>query len=850
MEEKKNSEIESILQQVEEDEKSSFDFATILSMVILNWKWFVLSLVICLGLGTIYLRYTTPVFQASAKLLIKDDQGGASSSASSSLQEAANLGIISNSNGIDNEMEILTSRQLAKATVRALKLNVSYTMKGRVKDVLIYKDQPVTVALDAAHMEKLNAPISMVITREQDGYHVKGKYYIPVTDNDAKGPFDIEKVLKGLPAQINTGAGTLTFTTNDENGGVLLKKGQELHVVVAPLDDTGARYAASLGVSQTSKTTTIAQLVISDVIAQRSIDYLKQLAVEYNLQANEDKNEVAVRTERFINGRLEKINAELGSTESTLENYKKSHKMVELKMNATSAVNNAEAFNQKLIEASTQEELLNSINSYMNDPVNKYQTLPSNVGLTDQSATTLINKYNDIVLERNRLLRSASENSPTVTPLTAQLDDLQASIKRAMQQARRNMAIQRASMQAQYNAYQGRISETPSQEKTLNQIGRQQEVKSGLYLMLLQKREENSISLAATADKGKLIDEPAFAGKISPKSSMVMMVALVLGLAIPACILFIIQFFKYKIEGHDDVVKLTNLPILADVAVASETAKTKADIVVHENKNNQMEEIFRSMRTNLQFMLKEGDKVVMFTSSTSGEGKTFNAANLAVSFALLGKKVILVGLDIRKPRLAELFEIDDHIHGITSLLTKDNPTEADIDGQIISSGVNKNLELLMAGPTPPNPTELLARESLDKIMAILRSKYDYIILDTAPVGLVTDTLQIGRVSDATVFMCRADFTPKDSFGLINSLANEKKLPNMAIVLNGIDLSKKKYGYYYGYGKYGKYGHYGRYGHYGKYGKYGYGHYSYGNYGNYGNYSNSHYGSKDDTSVKR
>ena len=380
----------------------------------------------------------------------------------------------------------------------------------------------------------------------------------------------------------------------------------------------------------------------------------------------------------------------------------------------------------------------------------------------------------------------------------------------------------------------------------LTQIGRQQEVKSGLYLMLLQKREENSISLAATADKGKLIDDPQLVGKISPKSAIIMLIALLLGLAIPALVIFLLQLFRYKIEGHEDVARLTKLPIIADVAIASNTAKGKADIVVHENQNNQMEEIFRSLRTNLQFMLHEGQKVVLFTSSTSGEGKTFTAANLSVSFGLLGKKVILVGLDIRRPRLAELFGINDHRHGITNLLVKDAPTAADVQEQILPSGVNKNLDLLMAGPIPPNPAELIARSSLEAIIKALKDKYDYIMIDTAPVGLVTDTLQIARVADASIYMCRADYTPKSNFELINALANEKKLPNMAMVLNGIDMSKKKYGYYYGYGRYGKYGRYGR-----GLGSYGYGkNGNYGSYGNYGNYSNSHYGNKDDHSIKR
>jgi len=296
------------------------------------------------------------------------------------------------------------------------------------------------------------------------------------------------------------------------------------------------------------------------------------------------------------------------------------------------------------------------------------------------------------------------------------------------------------------------------------------------------------------------------------------------------------------------------LPIVADVAVANESAKSSAGIVVHENKNNQTDEIFRSMRTNIQFMLSENQKVILFTSSQSGEGKTFNAANLAVSFALLGKKTILMGLDIRKPALGRLFNITDRQKGITTLLVKDHVTKEELYSQILPSGVNAHLDLLLAGPTPPNPTELLARQTMTDIVDILRSEYDYIIMDTAPVGLVTDTLQISRCADVTAFVCRADYTPKSSFGLINGLDAEKKLPNMCIVINGIDMSKKKYGYYYGYGKYGKYGRYG-YGYgYGRYGRYGYGSYGgyggYGSYGSYGNYSDSHYGNKNDDSIKK
>lgn len=820
---------------------SFFDFAALYRTVILNWYWFVLSLIIFGGIGAIYLRYTTPLYQSTAKLLIKDEDNN--SRRGSSLQNMSNLGIISNSTGVDNEMEILSSHSIAEDAIRDLKLYVNYTTEGKVKDVIAYRNQPLTVDIDAAHLDKLNRPINLNITKKGSSYIVTGTYSVPTNEENIEGPFSINKKFTSLPATIPTRAGIITINSNN---GRTLQEAQVLKVNILSPKMASDKYVGELQIAPSAKGTSIVQLQLTDEVPQRSLDYLKQLAIVYNRQANEDKNVVAHQTEKFINSRLEKINAELGKTEGELQNYKQRNGMVELKMNASNSVTNQNTSEQKLAEMETQIELFNTVaREVESSSRNLSQVIPSNVGLDDESSTALINKYNELVLERNRLLRSASESSPVVEPLTAQIRDLNYNIRRAIASARRNLQIQRDALLTQVDKYTNEVEETPQQERMLTQIGRQQEVKSGLYLMLLQKREENSISLAATADKGKLIDDPQLNGQVSPNSTYIMLIALAIGLAIPVAIILLIQLFRYKIEGHDDVARLTKLPIIADIAIASNSAKSKAGIVVHENQNNQMEEIFRALRTNLQFMLHESEKVVLFTSSTSGEGKTFTASNLSVSLGLLGKKVILVGLDIRRPRLAEQFGIKDHKHGITNLLVKDNPNAEDVEAQILPSGVNKNLDLLMAGPVPPNPAELIARSSLETIIAILKDKYDYIMIDTAPVGLVTDTLQIGRVANATIYVCRADYTPKASFGMINALAMEEKLPNMAMVLNGVDMSKKKYSYYYGYGKYGKYGRYG-YGSGYSYGKYG----NYGNYGSYGNYSNSHYGDKNDHSVKR
>ena len=833
----------------EEDGKAFFDFAAIYRVVVLNWYWFILSIIICLAAAFLYLRYTIPTYNAYAKMLIKDEDGSRRNS--SIIRSSATLGQISQNYGIENEMEIIKSSSIAEQAVKDLKLYVTYKTVGRVHDLECYKNQPITVDIDPTHLDKMNAPINLAITRDGNEYLIEGTYYVPVDELSSKGPYGINRKVGKLPVTMRTNAGYLTFNAN----GPAMKDGEVLRVNITSPRQAAARFAG-LSVAPISDGASVLVLSKNDPIPTRAMDYLRQLVICYNRQANEDKNEIAVRTEEFINGRIDKISAELGSTDGAIESFKRANNMYDVSANAGASTANANATEQRLNEANTQIALINEVSSVVNT-ANKSQLIP-NISIGDGVATSLIAEYNKIVLERNRLLRTAAENSPAVEPLTQQLEDLASSIKQSLAQARRSMEIQRDATAAQHGRYTSEISRTPAQERVLTQIGRQQEVKSGLYLTLLQKREENSISLASTADKGRLIDEPKYGGQVTPKKNMTYAIALGAGLLIPSLLLFLTYFFRYRIEGHEDVANLTDLPILADVAVANDVVKTKGDIVVHENKNNQMEEIFRAMRTNLQFMMKENEKVILFTSTTSGEGKTFNAANLAVSFALLKKKVILVGLDIRKPRLAEQFEIDNHHNGITVLLTHEKPEWEDVREQLLPSGVHENLDLLLAGPIPPNPTELVSRPSLEIVINLLREHYDYVIVDTAPVGLVTDTLQIGRVCDVTVYMCRADYTPKSSFDLINGLNYEKKLPNMSVVINGIDMSKKKYGYYYGYGRYGKYGRYGRYGTYGKYGRYGtYGQYGgyggyggYGAYGSYGSYSNSRYSNEEDNSVKR
>ena len=839
------------LEELLEEEKGGevsrfrFRFATIFSILVLNWQYFLLSMFIFICGALIYLRYTEPVYQMSARIMIKGE--GRRQTSASMLS-----GVVGNSSGLDNEIETIRSRMLLRDVVRELKLYTEYRTEGRVLDQILYSLQPVNVDLDPAHLDSLDkalieggrvGSINLQITRTEKYYVAKGVV------NTGSGAVPIARKTASLPASFKTPIGTVTLA---HGYGGDMKVGGLVNVTLVPPMQAAARYLSSMSVAPV-RSTDIALVTLTDKNIRRGMDFLRHLTGCINRQANADKNEVALRTEEFINARMKKIGEELGSTEKNIESYKRQNSMMNVS-DASQSVGKSSQLSDQLMEAGSHLQLLDDLRSYVSNPANKNQIIPTTTGISDGVATELIANYNKAVQDRNRLLQASSEEAPQVKTMTATIDELKTSIESALMQARRNADINRQSLQALYAKHLGRVSMAPIQERVLNQIGRQQDVHSSLYLLLLQKREENSIALAATADKGKLVDEPLFQGQVSPRSNSILTTAAAVGFLLPFGILFILNFFRYKIEGHDDVVDLTNLPLIADVAMANESAKTTAGIVVHANKNTQMDEIFRSLRTNLQFMLKENENVILFTSSTSGEGKTFIAANIAVSFALLGKKVVLCGLDIRKPALGRLFDITDRKLGITPLLTRNEVSLEDMRSQIIPSGVNDNLDLLLAGPVPPNPTEMLARETFGQIIALLRENYDYVIFDTAPVGLVTDTLEIARHADVSVVICRADYTPRSSFGIINALAKDKKLPNTCVVLNGIDMSRRKYGYYYGYGRYGKYGRYGygRYG-YGRYGysRYGYSNYgSYGSYGQYGRYADSHYGDKEDNSVKK
>ncbi len=784
---------------LEEEESSGFDLRKIWMAFVLHWYWFVLSVVVCMSVAFVYLRYTRPVYSTTMKVLIKDDEGKAKTRQGT--MDLSQMGLVTNSNGFDNELEILSSKSLAAQTVKSLKLYTRYFSEGRLSDKELYKNSPILVEMDEASLERLQQIIGLEITKAHEGIDV----LIAVSDS-----VNVKKTLKRLPATVQTPVGVFSFMVNP--GHVMSNR--KLLVRIYPPNLMGRMYAGALSATASSKTTTVALLTLHDTEPRRAADYLMELLKSYNWDANEDKNEVAIKTEIFINERIEAIGKELGVTEKNLEDYKRTEGLINLKNDAAAALAGSGTSEEKQVQMQTQLTLVKSLLDYVDNPRNAMQIIPANLGISNASLDADIKSYNELVLQRNRLLKSASEDSPTLVPLITQLESLWPAIRQSLAAVYNDLKIQKESVDRQYNMYQGRILSSPTQERMLNDIGRRREIQAGLYLMLLQKREENAISLASVAAKGRMIDEPEQFVKVSPKNSKIWLIGLLIGLGIPSGIIFLLNMLRYKIEGRPDVDRITKLPILADIPKAPGLPEGKRSIVVRENGNDVIEEAFRTLRSNLRFVMKDDDKVVLCTSFIPGEGKTFVSSNLAMSLALLGKKVLVVGLDIRKPRLGRLFGLKSSKKGISSYLATGRDDVEELREQIFPTDLHPNLFVLPAGVIPPNPTELIARPLLNTTFEHLRKMFDVIVIDTPPVGLVSDTFELGRLVDVSVVVCRADFTPKDSVEVIDEIARAGKLPNVSLVINGIDMSKKKYGYYYGYGRYGRYGRYGGYGRYG------------------------------------
>lgn len=796
------------------EEEKPINWKAVIMEYLIYWPFILLFVIICLGGAYVYLRYQAPQYRINATVLIKQGDKSKNASAMSTIAAMQDFGTISLANNFDNELEILRSRTLIKKVVNNLSLNINYYSEGKFSyNRNLYRSTPVKVWMAPDEADRLPSRVNMTLSVMPGGeFTATAKYFLKGEEVTESKSFD------KLPSLMITKVGTISFSAPSDTAMATVKEQQTILVTIDNPTGTAAGCKGRLSAKATSDYTSIVSLDYIDTNVTRGIDFINTLVRLYNSDANDDKNEVASRTAEFINARIEIINSELGTTENELAEYKQKAGITDVSADAKLAMQGSTEYNNRRAENSTQLRLVEFLTQYINDPANKFEVIPANVGITDATLTTAISQYNEMLIERKRLLRTSNEKNPAVINLDTSIAATRKSVITAVESVHKALLITRSNLDIEARKYESRISNAPIQEKELISISRQQEIKANLYLMLLQKREENAITLAATANNGRIIEEPLFGGQTGPKSKQIYMIALVFGFAFPIGSIYLIRMLRFKIEGRADVEKITNITIVGDIPTVESKENQRVGIVIHENANGLMEEVFRGVRTNVQYILQEGQKVVLVTSTTSGEGKSFIAGNLAVSFALMGMKTLIMGMDIRKPGLNKIFNIPRKQEGITQYLSA--PSTTDLLSLCQKSDISENLYIIPGGAVPPNPTELVARKTLDKAMEILKEKFDYIIIDTAPIGMVTDTQLISRVADISIYVCRADYTHKSEFELVNELEITGKLPNISIAINGIDMTKRRNGYYYGYGKYGKYGKYG----YGK--KYGY-NYGYG-----------------------
>lgn len=775
-----------------EEREENINLRALLIKFLIYWPWFIVSVIICLGLAFFYLRFQTPVYNTTATVLIKetDPRSKAMTQANGGVAVLQDISGFSMTSNFDNEVEILKSRTLIKKVVSELGLYIQQSREQAFGyDTPLYHNTPVNVYITPEEAEKLQGGAKLKMTYTPKGnLNLTVKYISDLKEEEINASFD------SLPAVLPTPVGVFSFTRNDSTN---LKEIVKLNVWVTSPTAMAQSYAANVSITPSSKTTTIAKINVKNTHQQRSIDFINRLVTIYNQDANDEKNEVAEKTAEFIEERIGIINAELGAAENQLATFKQQAGLTDLSSDAQLALQESSKYEQLRVENATQIQLVEFLKTYINHEGNANEVLPANVGLKDQNLSSIIEQYNTMIIERKRLLRTSSESNPAIINMNTGIEAMRRSVQTTVESVLKGLYIAKADIDKQTSKFETRINKAPQQEKEFLTIARQQEIKAALYTMLLQKREENAITLASTATNGRIIEEAlSDSAPIAPKKMMIVLASFIIGLGIPVGLILIRDLLKYKIENREDVQKITNVPILGELPRCN--IKGSGSIVIYENKNNIMEECFRNLRTNLLFMLEKGQQIILFSSTQPGEGKSFVAGNTAVSLAFLGKKVLIIGMDIRKPGLNKVFHLSNRAVGITNYLS--DPENTNLLNIIQHSDISPNLDILPGGPVPPNPTELVARENLDHAMEELKKHYDYIILDTAPIAMIADTAIISRVADMCVYVCRADMTPKEGLEYINVLQKEKIFKKIGTVINDIDMSKRKNNYSYGYGR--------------------------------------------------
>jgi tyrosine-protein kinase Etk/Wzc len=770
---------------IDEEQNEDFNVREAIERYLNHWQWFVLGAFLCVAVAYVYLRYTIPQYQASTTILVKDDKKGGMLSELSAFSDMG-LGSGMKSN-LDNEIEVLKSRTLAERTVLKLGLNVSMSRKGNVVDAEIYQDAPIKVLF-----------LNQKPTFYTDKMSLEFVKLSPTTFELANEP-NVSVLLHPKKEFrygeiIPTRNGDLIITKSVVSKEMISVVERPINIVVSPLENVVESFQKRINVDPVSKTSSVVVISMTDAVSKRAEVFLDNLIQIYNEDAAADKNFISENTSKFVAKRLLLISQELDGVEKDVEQFKTTNKLTDIETEAKLFIEGSSDYNKKKVAIEIQLNMVASMLDFIKKSSNS-DLLPSNMISAESEAPALMDSYNQLVLERNRILKSATVANPTVIKLDQQLASLKLNIMESLRRLQANLSIQKRDLGSQEGMLNSKIGDIPVQERQFRVIARQQKVKEELYLYLLQKREETAISLAATEPNARVIDAAkASVIPVSPKKRMIYLAALLLGLLIPFGILYLIDLLDTKVKTRFDITDKFSIPFLGDIP----KSLTPTEIIDGTSRSSSAEAM-RIVRTNLDFMLNQVPtgkaKSIFLTSTIPGEGKTFISVNLAGIFAISGKNVLLIGMDIRSPKLSEYLDIP-HTKGLTDYLSSH---DAPISDYIFKSKKFDHLDVLLAGSIPPNPTEMLMNKKVEDLFVQFKNQYDFIIVDTAPVSLVSDTLIVAKYADTFVYVVRANHLDKRMLRIPETLFREHKLPNMAFLLNDTETVK---GYGYGYGNYG------------------------------------------------
>ena len=773
-----------------ENNEQGFDMTLFLLECLSHWKWFVLSLIIVLGLSVFHIMRQVPTYNVSAMVLMIDKW---SKTESDVLTQS--LGITSGVENVLTEIEIMRSRKLLTKVVDDLDLYVSYELEGRMRNTPLYRNTPIVVRPDSTtDINQLSTSISLNIEKPNDNneYNLKAEYFF---EDEPK-----ELAVKAITLPYTLYIPAIgSFVIEQVTGYEAIEN--NLIVNISNPSAVAKRIASRLNINQYDKNTLLLTVSYTTPIPAMGMDIINRMVYYYNEDGIAEKNRAANNTELFIKNRLVAIQQELSLVEQEVEQYRTQRGLTDLSSEAQMYLQQTGVSDKERSELDVQLNLIEYVEDFLSNPENTYSPIPT-LSIKDASMSSVIGDYNKAIAEREKLLNTSSESNPVVQEYSQNILALKSNVLQSVASTRKSIELRKKDLNRQDQEIERKIRNVPQYERELTDIMRQQRIKENLFVFLLEKREENALTQTLAVGDARIIDEPTSTGLVAPQKNKIMFMAFIMALFIPGVIIFLKRMMFPSFHDKVELERLTNIPILAELPHDG----NEEFFVVKEKSNSAASELFRLLRNNIQFLFTTPDKkVVMVTSSVSREGKTFVSSNLAISFALTGKKTLIIGLDIRRPKAAQHFGVSNRL-GIVNYLSGQ---EHDIS-KIIRPTSYANLDILPGGPIPPNPNELLLNPALDELFTNLRAQYDIIVVDSAPVGLVSDTLLINRVVDINLFVTRARYTSASHIKAANAMALNNKLKSLYMCINDVDMttrsySYRRYGYSYGTHTYGSYG---------------------------------------------